>query len=153
MKSVVQRVSSASVTVDGQIVSTIGKGFLLLVGLTHNDTDESLTWMARKVASLRIFEDSEDKMNLSLADVGGEILAVSQFTLYADIIKGRRPAFISAAPPEQAVKLFDQFCSLLESESVPVKRGIFRAKMEVSLVNDGPVTILIESPPPAVSSK
>jgi len=146
MKCVVQRVSSASVTVEGEVVSSIAKGFLLLVGFTHNDNDEALGWMARKVATLRIFEDDEGKMNRSLADVGGEILAVSQFTLYADVVKGRRPAFISAAPPELAVKLFDRFCSLLEGEGVAVRRGIFRAKMAVALVNDGPVTIVIENP-------
>lgn len=146
MKCVIQRVSSASVTVECEVVASIARGFLLLVGFTHNDDEEALDWMARKVATLRIFEDEGGKMNRSLNDVGGEILAVSQFTLYADVVKGRRPAFISAAPPEQAMQLFDRFCSLLEGQGVSVKRGIFRAKMAVALVNEGPVTIVIENP-------
>ncbi len=146
MKCVVQRVSSASVTVENQEVSAIGKGFLLLVGFTHTDSEEALGWMARKVATLRIFEDSDGKMNCSLMEAGGEMLVVSQFTLYAYVAKGRRPAFTSAAPPELADKLYVRFCQLLENEGVTVKRGIFRAKMKVVLVNDGPVTIVVESP-------
>jgi len=146
MKCVLQRVSSASVSVEGKLVSSIGKGFLLLAGFTHTDNEDSLVWMARKISTLRIFEDEAGKMNLGLSDVTGEILAVSQFTLYADIQKGRRPAFVAAASPEIAVKLFDRFCSLLEREALTVKRGVFRAHMEVALFNNGPVTIILESP-------
>ena len=146
MKCVVQRVTSASVAVVGREVSSIKEGILLLVGFTHADDDKALGWMAHKVAGLRIFEDSEGKMNRSLVEIGGEVLVVSQFTLYADVIKGRRPAFTTAAPAEVAMQLFNQFCSLLEKEEIPVKRGIFREKMVVSLANDGPVTIIIETP-------
>ena len=146
MRCVVQRVLSASVSVDEREVSRIGQGFLLLVGFTHSDNEAALAWTARKVAALRIFEDDEGKMNRSLGEVGGEILAASQFTLYADVVKGRRPAFVDAAPSELAQKLFERFCELLENEGVVVKRGVFRTKMRVSLVNDGPVTIIIESP-------
>lgn len=146
MKVVIQRVSRASVTVNGAIVGEIGRGFLILVGFTHADGEVEMVWCARKIAGLRVFEDDADKMNLSAADVGGEVLVVPQFTLYADIVKGRRPAFVDAAPPEKATQLYDRFCSLLESEGVMVKRGVFGAKMQVSLVNDGPVTIIVEPP-------
>ena len=144
MRAVVQRVSSASVTVDGQVVGQIERGFLVLAGFTHTDDEASIIWAVRKIAGLRVFEDGDGKMNLSLADVRGAVLAVSQFTLYADITKGRRPAFTAAARPEVATRLFDRFCQLLEMEGLPVSRGVFGAKMEVSLVNDGPVTIIVE---------
>jgi D-tyrosyl-tRNA(Tyr) deacylase len=144
MRAVVQRVSSASVTVDGRILSQIERGFLVLVGFSDTDTDENLQWTARKIVGLRVFEDLEGKMNLGLAEIGGEILAVSQFTLYADVQKGRRPAFVEAASPELAEKLFDRFCSLLESEGFSVRRGVFRAKMSIGLINEGPVTIIVE---------
>jgi len=144
LRAVIQRVSSASVTVDGKVVAKIERGFLVLAGFTHDDNEAAIVWAVRKIAGMRLFEDDDGKMNLALADVGGAILAVPQFTLYADIAKGRRPAFTDAARPEVATPLFDRFCQLLESEGLPVSRGIFGAKMEVALVNDGPVTIIVE---------
>lgn len=147
MRAIVQRVSSASVSVEGKIVAEIRRGFLILAGFTHADDEAAIAWTARKIAGLRIFEDDAEKMNLALADVQGSILAVSQFTLYADIVKGRRPAFTDAARPEAAVQHFNRFCCLLEQEGIAVQRGVFGAKMEVKLVNDGPVTIIVESPP------
>ena len=122
----------------------IGRGFLLLTGLTHTDTEEKVVWMADKVAGLRLFSDPDDKMNLSLADVGGAVLVVSQFTLYGNAEKGRRPSFIDAARPETAVPLYEKFISDLRSKGLPVETGEFGAMMDVELVNDGPVTLLIE---------
>ncbi len=145
MRAVVQRVSRAEVRVDGRIIASIGRGFLVLVGFTHTDGELELDWTARKLAGLRVFDDEGGRMNLSLADVEGEVLVVSQFTLYADIRKGRRPAFIDAAEPDVAEKLYDRFCDMLTEEGVLVKRGEFGAKMEVELVNDGPVTIIIKN--------
>lgn len=144
MKTVVQRVSHASVSVEGEIVGSIGSGFLVLTGFTHKDGEEEIAWTARKLKGLRVFEDDEGKMNLSLLDVGGEALVVSQFTLYADIRKGRRPAFIDAAEPDKAQELYHKFCDRLIAEGVSVARGVFGAKMDVELINDGPVTIIIE---------
>ncbi|MBM3327284.1 MAG: D-tyrosyl-tRNA(Tyr) deacylase [Calditrichaeota bacterium] len=145
MRVILQRVSCASVKVAGNIVGSIGRGFLLLVGFTHDDKETDLIWTARKIGSLRLFEDAEGKMNLPLSNVEGQILAVSQFTLYADVRKGRRPAFIDAARPEQAEQLFNRFIDLLKNEGFVVRSGLFGAKMEVELINDGPVTLIIES--------
>lgn len=144
MRIVVQRVSQADVCVDGQTVGAIGRGLLLLVGFNHSDTVTQAEWSARKIAGLRIFGDDDGKMNLSVKDAGGEILVVSQFTLYADVRKGRRPAFIEAADPSVAEPLYLHFIELLEKEGVVVKHGRFGARMQVNLVNDGPVTIIVE---------
>ena len=149
MRVLVQRVSRAEVRVhdpDGSIRTTgrIGRGFLLLVGFTHADTDEPLRWMAEKVVGLRLFQDAEDKMNLSLADIGGALLVVSQFTLYGDAAKGRRPSFIDAARPEVAIPLYERFLALLRATGTPVEVGEFGASMAVDLVNDGPVTLWLE---------
>jgi D-aminoacyl-tRNA deacylase len=145
MRAVIQRVSEASVTVDGAIVGNIGKGFLLLLGITHTDGNVEAAWLARKIAGLRIFEDDAGKMNLGLTDVGGAVLAVSQFTLYGDARKGRRPSFVEAARPEHAQPLYTYFCDQLAAEGILVERGIFQAEMKVALINDGPVTLLIET--------
>ena len=145
MRAVIQRVSQASVTVDSQVVGSIGRGFLVLVGVTHNDSRAEADWLARKIAGLRIFEDDAGKMNLGLADVGGAVLVVSQFTLYGDARKGRRPDFIQAARPEVAEPLVDYFVEALRSAGLPVETGRFRATMEVALVNDGPVTLWLDT--------
>ena len=145
MRVVLQRVREASVTVDGEVVSGIGPGLLLLVGVAAGDGEAQADWLAEKVAGLRIFNDGEGKMNLSVRDVGGEVLAVSQFTLLADTRKGKRPSFVRAAPPEEAEPLFDHFCGRLRASGVgTVETGSFGAMMEVALVNDGPVTIVLE---------
>ncbi len=144
MRAVVQRVSQASVSVDGQVVSAIGPGVVVLLGVTHGDTAEQAEWLAQKVAGLRIFEDAEGKMNAGLLDVGGAALVVSQFTLYADARKGRRPSFVDAAPPEVAEPLVQQFAHALARCGVTVHRGVFGAHMLVEIHNDGPVTILLE---------
>lgn len=147
MRVVVQRVCNASVSIDGALRSRIGRGLLLLVGIGRDDTGSDLEWMARKVSGLRIFEDAAGKMNLSVRDAGSALLAVSQFTLYADASRGNRPGFTNAALPDKALGLFDRFVGLLRDESgLPVETGLFGADMQVSLVNDGPVTILLESP-------
>ncbi len=144
MRALVQRVSQASVDVDGEPVARIGPGVVVLVGVTHGDTEAQASWLARKVAGLRIFEDAEGKMNASLLDVGGEALVVSQFTLYADARKGRRPSFTNAAPPEVAEPLVEHFAQALRAAGVPVQTGVFGAHMLVRIYNDGPVTILLE---------
>ena len=144
MRAVVQRVSNAAVKVDGHLIGSIDRGLLILVGFTHKDRDAELGWIARKLAGLRIFEDDEGKMNRSLLDIHGSALVVSQFTLYADINKGRRPAFIDAAEPKRAEELYDRFCDLLIAEEIHVEKGVFGAKMDVELVNNGPVTIILE---------
>ena len=145
MRIVLQRVKSASVTVGGERISEIGAGLLLLVGVAQGDGEAEADWLAEKVAGLRIFNDESGKMNLSLEDVGGEILAVSQFTLLADTRKGKRPSFVGAAPPEEAERLFDYFCERLREAGVgSVETGSFGAMMDVALVNDGPVTIVLE---------
>jgi D-aminoacyl-tRNA deacylase len=145
VRIVLQRVSEASVTVEGEVVSEIGSGLLLLVGVGAGDGEAQADWLAEKVAGLRIFSDEEGKMNLSVRDVGGEVLAVSQFTLLADTRKGKRPSFVRAAPPEEAEPLFDHFCERLRASGVgTVETGSFGAMMEVALVNDGPVTIVLE---------
>lgn len=141
-----QRVANASVRVNGSVVGEIGAGLLLLVGIKQEDTEADLAWMADKVAGLRIFEDGEGKMNLSLMDVGGAVLSVSQFTLYGDCRKGRRPNFMAAARPEKASELYDRFNAMLREKGITVATGIFGAMMEVSLVNDGPVTLVLDSP-------
>ncbi len=144
MRALVQRVSEASVVVDGEVVGAIGRGVAVLVGVTHGDTAEEARWLARKVAGLRIFEDREGKMNVGLVDAGGEALVVSQFTLYADASKGRRPSFVDAAPPDVAEPLVDVFADALREFHVPVSEGVFGAKMTVEIHNDGPVTIMLE---------
>lgn len=130
--------------VSGNAIGKIGRGFALLVGFTTTDTDEKAEWMAEKVVGLRLFLDADEKMNLSLADVGGEVLVVSQFTLYGNAEKGRRPSFIDAARPEQAIPLYEKFISVLQSKGVRVATGEFGAMMEVELINDGPTTLWIE---------
>ncbi|MDQ0417764.1 D-tyrosyl-tRNA(Tyr) deacylase [Croceifilum oryzae] len=145
MRVVIQRVSEASVTVDEQIVGAINQGLLLLVGITENDGEEEVQTLAEKVVHLRIFEDEEGKMNKSLLDLGGAILSVSQFTLYGDCRKGRRPSFMAAARPELAQPLYERFNEQLRHFGVEVQTGIFGAMMDVSLHNDGPVTILLDS--------
>lgn len=145
MRIVLQRVSEASVAVGGEGVSEIGPGLLLLVGVATGDEEAQAEWLAEKVAGLRIFNDEDGKMNLSVRDVEGGVLAVSQFTLLADTRKGKRPSFVHAAPPEEAAPLFDYFCERLRAAGVsPVEIGSFGAMMEVALVNDGPVTIVLE---------
>lgn len=144
MRALIQRVSRASVTVDDRTVGAIGQGLVVLVGVTHGDTEEEADWLARKIAGLRIFEDREGKMNVGLLDAGGEALVVSQFTLYADASKGRRPSFVDAAPPEVAEPLVDYFCQALRGYRVPVEEGVFGAMMMVEIHNDGPVTIMLE---------
>jgi D-aminoacyl-tRNA deacylase len=144
MRLVIQRVSHASVTVDDQIVGQCGAGFCILVGVKIGDTQAEAKWLANKTANLRVFEDAVGKMNLSLLDVKGEALVVSQFTLYADAQRGRRPDFIDAARPEQAESLIEYFVEQLRAEGVPVQTGVFRAMMQVEIHNDGPVTILLE---------
>lgn len=147
MRTVIQRVSHASVAVPDQgYKSSIGKGLLVLAAFIDEDTDEDILWTARKIAAMRIFDDEEGVMNLSVKDIGGEILAVSQFTLYASTVKGNRPSYIKAAKPDVAVPLYEKFLSALETElSGPVGKGIFGADMKVDLLNDGPVTIITDS--------
>jgi D-tyrosyl-tRNA(Tyr) deacylase len=144
MRTVVQRVSQASVSIEGEPVGTIGPGVVVLVGISQGDTEEQAEWLARKIAGLRIFEDSAGKMNASLLDVDGAALVISQFTLYADARKGRRPGFTDAAPPEVAEPLVEHFAQALRDHGVPVETGVFGAHMLVEIHNDGPVTILLE---------
>lgn len=145
MRIVVQRSKDAKVTVDGNVVGKIDKGFVLLVGVTHGDKEEDARYLADKVVHLRVFEDEHEKMNLSLLDVGGEILSVSQFTLYGDCRKGRRPNFMEAAKPEYAEKIYEAFNSFLREKGINVETGQFGAMMDVHLTNDGPVTLILES--------
>jgi D-tyrosyl-tRNA(Tyr) deacylase len=145
MRILIQRVSRASVTVGGERVAEIGRGYLALVGVTHGDSAATAGKLAAKTARLRIFEDDAGLMNLALAHVGGEVLAVSQFTLYADARKGNRPSFVGAARPGQGEAVYEAFVEELRAAGVPVKTGIFGAHMHVELVNDGPVTILLEA--------
>lgn len=144
MKIVIQRVTNAQVEVDKKVVGKIGKGFLVLLGVTHEDTKENADYLVKKLCKLRVFSDENDKMNLSLKDVNGELLIVSQFTLYANCKDGNRPSFVEAAKPEQANELYEYFCSECEKNDIKVEKGIFGADMKVSLLNDGPVTIVIE---------
>lgn len=145
MKSVIQRVKKASVTVDGNIAGEIGKGLLVLLGVSDDDTDHDIEWLANKIAGLRIFEDENEKMNLSLTDIDGEILIVSQFTLFGKCKKGKRPDFTSAGKPEFANEMYEKFVEYLKPMVKKTATGIFGADMQVSLVNDGPVTIIIDS--------
>jgi D-tyrosyl-tRNA(Tyr) deacylase len=144
MRVVLQRVSRARVTVDGRVTGEIGRGLLLLVGLTASDTEAELAWMADKVVGLRIFPDDEGKMNRSLEEADGALLVVSQFTLYGDVRKGKRPSFVDAARPEVAIPLYERFVALLRATGRPVETGEFGAMMDVELVNDGPVTLILE---------
>ena len=147
MRVVLQRVSRASVTIEGRVAGAIGRGFCLLVGFTHGDTGAQVDWMADKVAGLRLFSDAEGKMNLGPADVGGAMLVVSQFTLYGDAAKGRRPSFIDAARPETAVPLYESFVAALRARGFTVATGEFGADMQVDIVNDGPVTLILDRAP------
>ena len=144
MRLVIQRVKQASVSVDGKIVGQCGHGLCLLVGVRVGDTEAEAKWLAQKTAGLRVFEDDQGKMNRSVVDVGGSALVVSQFTLYADARKGRRPDFVQAATPEVAESLVDKFVEYLRAEGVPTETGVFRAEMLVEIHNDGPVTIILE---------
>jgi D-tyrosyl-tRNA(Tyr) deacylase len=144
MRVVLQRVSRASVSIDGRVAGAIGRGFCLLVGLTHGDTDVTVDWMAEKVAGLRLFPDAEGKMNLGLDEVGGGVLVISQFTLYGDSAKGRRPSFIDAARPETAIPLYERFVAALRARGLEVATGEFGADMQVEIHNDGPVTLILE---------
>ena len=145
MKIVVQRVKNAKVDVDGKTVGKIDTGFLVLLGVTHEDTEEQADYLAKKLCNLRVFTDENDKMNLSLKDVNGKLLIVSQFTLYADCTGGNRPSFTNAAKPDKAEKLYEYFCNQCkEKYNIEVEKGIFGADMKVELLNDGPVTIIIE---------
>ena len=147
MRAVIQRVSEASVTVDGVVVGQIGAGLLILLGVGPDDGDVQIRWLSSKLAHLRIFEDEGGKMNRSLLDVGGHALVVSQFTLYGDCRKGRRPSFIGAAPPAIAAPLYERFCAALRDLGVPeVQTGRFGAMMDVALHNDGPVTLVVDTP-------
>ncbi|MDY0170110.1 MAG: D-aminoacyl-tRNA deacylase [Thermoguttaceae bacterium] len=145
MIACIQRVSRARVAVEGETCGQIGTGLLVLLGVAHSDTEGNAVWLAEKLAGLRVFEDSEGKMNLALADVGGAMLVVSQFTLLGDCRKGRRPSFTNAAPPEQAEALYEVFVRTVRQQGIDVATGRFRQHMEVELLNDGPVTLLVES--------
>lgn len=145
MRVILQRSKESKVTVDGEITGKIDKGIVLLVGVTHDDTEEDADYLAEKISGLRIFEDEDGKMNLSIKDIGGDILSVSQFTLYADTRKGRRPSFVHVAKPEQAQRLYEYFNKQLKKKGLKVETGIFGAMMEVSILNDGPVTIIMDS--------
>ena len=145
MRVVLQRSKEAKVEVDGKAVGSIEKGFVLLVGITHSDELEDVKYLAEKIAHLRVFEDENGKMNQSILDSGGAILSISQFTLYGDTRKGRRPSFMNAAKPDQAKELYDQFNILLRDQGLTVETGIFGAMMDVHLINDGPVTLILDS--------
>ncbi len=146
MKAVVQRVISSCVMVDGKPVATIGQGMLILLGAAKDDTQTGVNWLADKVAGLRIFSDPSGKMNLDISQINGEMLVVSQFTLYADCRKGKRPSYSLAASAEIAEKHYWEFISKLRSSGIPVQHGVFRAMMQVELINDGPVTLIVETP-------
>lgn len=144
MKAVIQRVATASVTVDGVITGAIGQGILVLLGVEKGDREAAADWLAEKIVALRIFEDEAGKMNRSLQEIGGSVLAVSQFTLAGNCDKGRRPSFDTAAPAEEGRRLYEYFVEVLKRQGIPVATGIFQADMQVSLVNDGPVTFILE---------
>jgi D-tyrosyl-tRNA(Tyr) deacylase len=146
VRSVLQRVSRAKVSIDGEIVAEIGPGLLVLLAAAHGDGPEQIRWLAEKVTGLRIFSDDAGKMNLSLKQVGGEMLIVSQFTLYGDCRKGRRPSFTGSAPPEEAGKLYEEFIEAVRGQGVLTRHGVFGAMMDVELVNDGPVTLIVDTP-------
>ena len=146
MRIIIQRVQNASVTIEGECHSQIGKGMMILLGIEEPDTDEDIEWLVKKITNLRIFDDTDGVMNLSIKDVHGEILVVSQFTLFASTKKGNRPSYIRAAKPEISVPLYEKFCTTLsQAMEVPVKTGVFGADMKVALINGGPVTICIDS--------
>jgi D-tyrosyl-tRNA(Tyr) deacylase len=145
MRAVVQRVSQAEVVISGVRVARIGRGIVALVAVSREDTERDLNWMARKIVELRIFDDEQGKLNLSLQEVGGELLVVSQFTLYGDCRKGRRPSYIEAAPPEEAEKLYQEFVTIVRQLVPGVQTGQFQASMEVTLTNSGPVTLIVDS--------
>ncbi len=144
MRAVIQRVARASIEVNGKVTAEIGKGLLVFLGIGMSDTPEEAVWLARKTTDLRIFEDDEGRMNLSLGDVDGELLVVSQFTLYGDCRRGRRPGFALAAPPARGEKLYKEYCRELEKTGFPPSTGVFGAMMKVELINDGPVTLILE---------
>lgn len=144
MRALLQKVSFASVTVDGEVVGQIDNGFCILLGITHRDTEQEADWLARKIAGLRIFEDEAGKLNLSLKEVGGDLLVVSQFTLYGDAVKGRRPSFSNAARPEQSEPLYKYFVEQLRAAGFRVDTGVFGAHMDVVIHNDGPITMMLE---------
>ena len=144
MRALLQRVSRATVSVDGSVVGQIERGFVVLLGVTHADGQAEAVWLANKIAGLRVFDDVDGKMNASLADVNGAVLVVSQFTLYGDVRKGRRPSFTNAARPEQAEPLVETLIDLLRSQGIPVATGVFGAHMDVNIHNDGPVTLMLE---------
>lgn len=148
MRIVLQRVSRASVTIAGRTAGAIERGYCLLVGVTHSDTAAEAEWLAEKVSGLRLFADADGKMNLGLAEVGGAVLVVSQFTLYGDAAKGRRPSFVDAAPPAHAVPVYEAFIAALRGRGLPVETGEFGAMMAVDLLNDGPVTLILERAAP-----
>lgn len=145
MRSVIQRVTSCSVTINNKVTSKIERGLLVLLGIQHSDTSKEVNWMAEKICNLRIFTDDQGKMNRSLLETGGEVLIVSQFTLYGDCRKGRRPGYSNAAPPEIAEPLYKLFITRIEELNIITKTGVFGADMKVALVNDGPVTLLLDS--------
>ena len=145
MKAVIQRVSSASVMVADKKISEIGFGLLILLGITQEDEERDIDYLVKKTAELRIFKDDGQKMNLSIQDVGGEILVVSQFTLCADTRRGRRPSFIRAAEPKMAKNMYDQYCQKIQLLNIPISKGQFGASMDVGLINDGPLTIILDS--------
>ena len=145
MRLVIQRVNHAGVQVSGKEIASCGKGLLVLLGVTHDDSMEDVEYCASKTLGLRIFEDEDEKMNLSIQDIQGEILVVSQFTLYGDIRQGRRPSFVNSAKPDKANELYEEYVKYLQKENIPVSTGQFGADMKVELINDGPVTILVDS--------
>ncbi|MGL4989483.1 MAG: D-aminoacyl-tRNA deacylase [Cetobacterium sp.] len=145
MRAVIQRVTNASVTVEDKITGKINHGFLVLLGVTHSDTEKDVEWLAKKITDLRVFNDSDDKMNLGLKDVDGELLVISQFTLYGNCIKGRRPAFIDAAKPDIANELYEKFLKKCRVLGFKTEAGVFGADMKVELLNDGPVTLIIDT--------
>ena len=146
MRTIIQRVSHAKVEVEGKVIGQIEAGLLILLGITHADTDQDIDWLVKKIPNLRIFNDAEDKMNLSVTDIGGEMLVISQFTLYADAKKGNRPSYIRSAPPDFSIPMYEKFLTRMR-EAFPgkVAEGEFGADMKVALINDGPVTIVIDS--------
>lgn len=145
MRAVIQRVKYSSVTVNGEIVGKIDKGLLVLLGVTHTDSEKEINWLAKKIKDLRIFEDQDGKMNLGLEEINGELLIISQFTLYGDCIKGRRPGFVDAAKPDLAKPLYEKFLEKCRSFGIKTEAGIFGADMKVELLNDGPVTLIIDT--------
>lgn len=145
MRAVIQRVTSATVEIEGKIVGKINNGFMVLLGIKSEDTSKEALWLANKIISLRVFEDENGKMNRGLEEINGEILLISQFTLYGDCTKGRRPSFLNAAHPDIAIPLYEEFKSIINEKKIKIETGVFGADMKVSLVNDGPVTLVIDT--------